>query len=423
MKQTLLFFLLFPMLAMAQYPSASPSYYTTNAAISDSSAVWRGLIDGRQATLSGTGFVKISGTTISYDNSTYLTAIANSYITNGMLAGSIAASKLVGSDIATVGTVTTGTWSATAIADGKIASALTGKTYNGLSVTSSTGTLTIANGKTLIANNSLTLSGTDGSTLNMGTGGTLGTNAYTSTSYQPLATNLTSIGALANASGFLKNNGSGTFTYENPAGAGTVTDASVVSANGFAGTVATSTSTPAITISTTITGLLKGNGTAISAATAGTDYVTPTGIGMPVYAQVTGSNATTTGQALTDITGLSVALTTNATYEFEAVMSVSTSAVTTGTAYGVQYSVAGATVEAQITGASTSTASKTLRINALNSATALYLATSAQTGGIVIKGRITTGANAGNLTIQHLKLTSGTSTIFIGSFLKVTRIQ
>ena len=53
---------------------------------------------------------------------------------------------------------------------------------------------------------------------------------------------------------------------------GTVTSASVVSANGFAGTVATATTTPAITLTTSITGVLKGNGTAISAATAGTDY-------------------------------------------------------------------------------------------------------------------------------------------------------
>lgn len=57
-------------------------------------------------------------------------------------------------------------------------------------------------------------------------------------------------------------------------GTGTVTTVSVASANGFAGSVATPTTTPAITISTTITGLLKGDGTAISAATAGTDYVT-----------------------------------------------------------------------------------------------------------------------------------------------------
>jgi len=58
-------------------------------------------------------------------------------------------------------------------------------------------------------------------------------------------------------------------------GSGSVTSVSVASANGFAGTVATATSTPAITLSTSITGVLKGNGTAISAATAGTDYLSP----------------------------------------------------------------------------------------------------------------------------------------------------
>ena len=59
-------------------------------------------------------------------------------------------------------------------------------------------------------------------------------------------------------------------------GSGTVTSASVVSANGFAGTVATATTTPAITLSTTVTGLLKGNGTAVSAAASGTDYAPAT---------------------------------------------------------------------------------------------------------------------------------------------------
>lgn len=58
---------------------------------------------------------------------------------------------------------------------------------------------------------------------------------------------------------------------------GTVTSVSVVSANGLAGTVATATTTPAITLSTTVTWVLKGNWTAISAAAAGTDYVAPNG--------------------------------------------------------------------------------------------------------------------------------------------------
>jgi hypothetical protein len=60
-----------------------------------------------------------------------------------------------------------------------------------------------------------------------------------------------------------------------PYGTGTVTSVSVVSANGFAGTVATATTTPAITLTTTITGVLKGNGTAISAAVVNTDYLAP----------------------------------------------------------------------------------------------------------------------------------------------------
>ena len=58
-------------------------------------------------------------------------------------------------------------------------------------------------------------------------------------------------------------------------GGGTVTSVSVVSGNGLAGTVANATTTPAITLSTTVNGLVKGNGTTLSAATAGSDYQAP----------------------------------------------------------------------------------------------------------------------------------------------------
>jgi hypothetical protein len=74
----------------------------------------------------------------------------------------------------------------------------------------------------------------------------------------------------------LTSNGAGVPTWTTN-GAGTVTSASVVSANGFAGTVANASTTPEITLTTSITGVIKGNGTAMSAAVAGTDYVTPTG--------------------------------------------------------------------------------------------------------------------------------------------------
>jgi hypothetical protein len=52
----------------------------------------------------------------------------------------------------------------------------------------------------------------------------------------------------------------------NSKGSGTVTAVSVVSSNGFAGT-SSGGATPALTLSTSITGLLYGNGTALAAAT------------------------------------------------------------------------------------------------------------------------------------------------------------
>lgn len=96
-----------------------------------------------------------------------------------------------------------------------------------------------------------------------------------------------------------------------PGGAGTVTDVSVVTANGFAGTVANSTSTPAITISTTITGITKGDGTALSAAVAGTDY---TALAFKTLA-VSGQSdivADTAADTLTIVAGTNITLTTNA---------------------------------------------------------------------------------------------------------------
>lgn len=89
-------------------------------------------------------------------------------------------------------------------------------------------------------------------------------------------------------------------------GAGTVTSVSVVSANGFAGTVATPTTTPAITLSTTVNGILSGNGTAISAAST-------TGSGAVVLATsptlVTPALGTPSSGVATNLTGTASSLT------------------------------------------------------------------------------------------------------------------
>ena len=68
--------------------------------------------------------------------------------------------------------------------------ALTNKTYNGMTLTSTTGTLTLAAGKTLTASNTLTFTGTDSSSVAFGTGGTV---AYTNVT---TLSSLTSIGTI-----------------------------------------------------------------------------------------------------------------------------------------------------------------------------------------------------------------------------------
>jgi hypothetical protein len=83
---------------------------------------------------------------------------------------------------------------------------------------------------------------------------------------------ITQAGTASN--GYLSSTDWNTFNNKQPAGT-YVTAVSVVSANGLAGT-SSGGATPALTLSTTITGLLKGNGTAISAATSGTDYAPAT---------------------------------------------------------------------------------------------------------------------------------------------------
>ena len=61
----------------------------------------------------------------------------------------------------------------------------------------------------------------------------------------------------------------------NAVASGGVTSVSVATDNGFAGTVVDPATTPIITLSTTVTGMVKGDGTALSTATAATDYVAP----------------------------------------------------------------------------------------------------------------------------------------------------
>jgi trimeric autotransporter adhesin len=74
--------------------------------------------------------------------------------------------------------------------------------------------------------------------------------------------------------GYLSSTDWNTFNNKQPAGT-YVTSISIASSNGFTGT-SSGGATPSLTLATSVTGILKGNGTAISAATSGTDYAPAT---------------------------------------------------------------------------------------------------------------------------------------------------
>jgi hypothetical protein len=172
--------------------------------------------------------------------------------------------------------------------------------------TPTSGTLTNCTGlpNAGLVNSSITINGTP-----VSLGGSASVGTVTSvTGTAPVVSSGGATPAISMAAANTSTNGYLTSTDWNTfngKGSGTVTSASVVSANGFAGTVATATTTPAITISTSITGIVKGNGTAISAATAGTDYVAPGGaLGTPSSGTLTNCtfptlNQNTTGSAAT----------------------------------------------------------------------------------------------------------------------------
>jgi hypothetical protein len=111
-------------------------------------------------------------------------------------------------------------------------------------------------------------------TLPISNGGTNGTATATAGAIAYGTGSAYAFTAAGTSGQVLTSAGAGTPTWATPT-TGTVTAVSVVSANGLAGT-SSGGATPALTLSTTITGLLKGNGTAISAATSGTDYAPAT---------------------------------------------------------------------------------------------------------------------------------------------------
>jgi plastocyanin len=254
------------------------------------------------ATTSILGGVKVDGSTITINNG-IITAVGGGGGTssNSFSTISVAGQSDILADSAT-DTLTLVAGTNVTITTNANTDAITISASGGGSSSNSFSTISVAGQSNILAD-----SATDTLTLVAGANVTITTNSTTDTITVSSASSLdglTDVTITTPSTGqVLKYNGSAWINDADAttggAGAGTVTSVSVASANGFTGTVATASSTPAITIATSITGLLKGNGTAISAATAGTDYQAPIGT-ISGIVKGNGANALTAAVAGTD---------------------------------------------------------------------------------------------------------------------------
>ena len=252
----------------------------------------------------------ISGSTNALSN------IGNSSLTNSAITINGTSTSLGGS--ISVGTVTSVTGTAPVVSSGGATPAISMAAATG----SVNGYLTSTDWTTF--NNKGSGSVTSVAALTLGTTGTDLTSTVATGTTTPVIT-LNVPTASASNRGALS---SADWTTFNNKGSGSVTSASVVSANGFAGTVATATTTPAITITTSITGVLKGNGTAISAATSGTDY----SAGTSALATGIVKSTTTTGALSIAVSGTDFCAATSGSSVLKG-SSGNTTAATAGTDY------------------------------------------------------------------------------------------
>ena len=264
--------------------------------------------------IGGTTPLAITGTTITATtfsgSGASLTSIPNSALTNSTISGVALGGSLFN--------LTAGTG----------VSFSAGTTYNGSTAITINATGT---GGTVTSVAALTL-GTTGTDLSSTVAN--GTTTPVITLNVPTAS-ATNRGALSAADW-------STFNNKQPAGS-YLTAVSVVSANGFAGTSSGGT-TPALTLSTSITGLLKGNGTAISAATSGTDYAPATSGSSILYGNGAGGFSNVTiGTGLTFVGGTlastaSGGTVTSVAATVPAFLSITGSPITTSGTLAISYS-------------------------------------------------------------------------------------
>src|ERR1041385_857786 len=222
------------------------------------------------------------------------TAIGAGKVTNAMLAGSLTAGNFVGTGIATVGTITAGTW------HGTVVSGL----YGGTGTNNGSNTITLGNNLTTSGNFALTLTTTGTTNVTLPTTGTLATTAGNVATATALAANGTNCSA-----GNYPLGGDASGNAESCTAAATGTVTSIATTSPITG------------------GTITGTGT-IACATCG---VTGTGLNQfaaTTSAQLAGVLSDETGSGLavfgTSPTLTTPAITTSATLSNNNILAVST---------------------------------------------------------------------------------------------------
>jgi hypothetical protein len=150
------------------------------------------------------------------------------------------------------------------------------------------------------------------------------------------------------------------------------------------------------------------------------NYELPDDENMAAVATADFTNATAN---MVNITGLTIPLANQSSYEFEVLLTGTVTADANGATFQMAFSGTTTSIEAIIIAALTNAACIAERIAAIATPTTAVLTTASQSGGVMIKGIIVTGANAGNLTVACNHPAAGTTTIRIGSCIKTRKIE